>query len=106
RLKKVQIEVNQVFRRKDPLQIRKGVKSIDVGFIQGPSQSADRVPAKFVAQILGEIDLVFLQRAAHLESRSQVCDANQMVILSPEGGKEIEKLVIPQGRRRFDVDPR
>src|SRR4029077_4743614 len=29
-----------------------------------------------------------------------------MVILSPERRKEIEKLVIPQWRRRPDVDPR
>ena len=102
--KNIDVEVQQVPRRKYQLKVREGRDTSRLDLILRKRQPAHRLSPQFVRDLFGEIHFVLDDWATELKSGRPVSETNEVIVLSPECRDEIPQLVIPcaGGRLRFD----
>src|SRR5579872_4915930 len=93
-----------MLRGKRPLKIREGYQAVRHRFVEWPRQPVHRVLAKFVRHVLGEGEFILDDWPAELHPWSHIQKTDQMVVLSPERGNHVQKLVIPSLPGRLNVD--
>src|SRR2546422_7762017 len=65
----VHVRREEVLRRKEILEVGKGIEPLVLGLVIGPGQAADGISRELVSKRFGEIELVLPERSGEVQPR-------------------------------------